>query len=153
MPSAFPFASSTPEAPSTPLSAADSAETSLVVSSPGEGEATIDSLRIFNFLPPCSEIRFNSATKDRPQNALWVNSPVSEMPSITNRCASHLVYFVTYLSSLLKLMRRCSSLMVTASCRAPASSSVFQGFTMMLPLRLCAAPVNSDKMRTPCRFF
>lgn len=40
--------------------------------------------------------------------------------------------------------------MVTASWIALASSSVFQGLTMRLPLRDCAAPVNSLRIMTPC---
>jgi len=35
---------------------------------------------------------------------------------------------------------------------ALASSSVFHGLTTMLPLRLWAAPVNSERIITPCRF-
>jgi hypothetical protein len=102
------------------------------------GEATNDSLLIFNFRSPCSERRLSSATKVWPQKALRVGLQVSETKKADHRLVNvtHLVYLDTYLSSLLKLMRRCSSLMVTASCRAFASSSVFHGFTMMLPFRL-----------------
>lgn len=100
--------------------------------------------------------RDNSATNDLPQNALLVistgncrryNRQGREWRRLTN-----LVYLVMYLYSFSNLADFCASLMETASLYAAESSSVFHGLMMILPLRLWAAPANSDKMRTPLRF-
>ena len=109
-----------------------------------------DSRLSFAFFSACSEIRVNSVTNDWPQKALESRQCMCNKQS---RMTTYLVYFCTYLSSFSKFTRRCSSPMVTASCIAPASSSVFHGLTIKLPLRLCAAPVNSERIITPCRFF
>jgi hypothetical protein len=63
------------------LLAADSLDSFLVAPCTGGGgdDAAIDSLLSFNFLSPCSDILFSSATKDWPQKALCLSIPVSEV--------------------------------------------------------------------------
>lgn len=56
---------------------------------------------------------------------------------------------VTNRYSLCCLSSRSTRLSVSACCIALASSSVFQGFTRIAPLRDCALPANSLRMRTP----
>src|ERR1700722_1104534 len=59
------------------------------------------------------------------------------------------LYLFTYLKSFLWFSARVTESIVTASWIASATCCESQGFTTMEPLRLWAAPANSDRIITP----